>query len=100
MLRLVLWKSQHRSGVKKMESQSHAVVGTSAEVKASLMDKIALMYSGTHKMRIIGVGNFCPAEDTIYLHLSSLTQKRQTQNGGHPVQYCGWFYLPHLKFAA
>lgn len=83
-----------------MNSPEHAVVGTSAEVKASLMDKIALMDSGTHKMKIIGVGNYCPAEDTIYLHLSSMTQKRAAKNGGHPVQYCGWFYLPHMKFDA
>lgn len=83
-----------------MENPSHAVVGTSAEVKASLMDKIAMMDCGTHPMKIIGVGNFCPAEDTIYLHLASTKKIRQTKNGGHPVQYCGWFYLPHLKFAA
>jgi hypothetical protein len=83
-----------------MTNPQHEIIVTDAKVKASLMDKIALMDNGTHPMRIIGVGNFCPAEDTIYLHLASTTQKRATKNGGHPVQYAGWFYMPHLKFAA
>lgn len=83
-----------------MTEPTHAVTGTTAEVKASLMDKIALMDNGTHPMKIIGVGNYCPAEDTIYLHLASTTKKHPTKNGGHPVQYAGWFYLPHIKFAA
>lgn len=83
-----------------MENPQHAIIATSAAVKASLMDRIALMDCGTHEMKIIGVGNSCPAEDTIYLHLSSMKQRHGAKNGGHPVQYCGWFYLPHMKFAA
>jgi hypothetical protein len=83
-----------------MNAPAHAVVSTSAEVKASMMDKIVTMDSGTHSMRIIGVGNYCPAEDTIYLHLASTTKFRPAKNGKHPVQYCGWYYLPHLEFAA
>ena len=83
-----------------MNNPQHEIIVTSAKVKASLMDKIALMDDGVHPMRIIGVGNFCPAEDTIYLHLASITKIRPTKNGGHPVQYCGWFYFPDLKFTA
>lgn len=82
-----------------MTNPQHAIIATSAAVKASLMDRIVMMDDGTHPMRIIGVGNFCPAEDTIYLHLCSTTKVRPTRNGGHPIQYCGWFYEPHLKFA-
>lgn len=45
-------------------------------------------------MEIIAVGNYCPEEDTVYLHLSSLEKFRHQKNGKNPVQYGGWFYVP------
>ena len=74
------------------------VVDTSYDVKAALIDKIVLQDSGTHQMKIINVGNYCPEEDTIYLHLASITKFREQRNGKVPVQYCGWYYVPHIKF--
>ena len=74
------------------------IENTSFAVKAALIDRVVLTDSGTHPMKIIGVGNYCPEEDTIYLHLSSTTKFRQQRNGAVPIQYCGWFYVPHLEF--
>lgn len=76
------------------------VFPASAEMKARLLDRIVMMDNGTHPMMIIGVGNYDPAEDNVYLHLASTTKIRPTRNGGHPVQYVGWFHEPHLVFTA
>lgn len=75
------------------------IIDITAAEKSRLMDSIVLMDDGTHPMKIIGVGKYDNVEENIYLHLSSTTKKRPTKNGGHPVQYCGWFHYPHLKFA-
>lgn len=74
------------------------VFPASREMKAKLMDRIVMMDSGTHAMQIIGVGSFDPEEGNVYLHMKSLSKVRPTRNGGHPVQYAGWFYEPHLQF--
>lgn len=74
------------------------IISIAAEAKSKLMDRVVLMDDGTHPMKIIGVGNYDTVEDNAYFHLSSLTKKNPTKNGGHPVQYCGWFHYPHLKF--
>ena len=74
----------------------NAVVELSREAKAQLMDKVLLADSGTHKMKIIGVGTYCPAEDTIFLHLASTTKFRAQRNGKVPVQYGGWYYRPSI----
>lgn len=74
------------------------IENTSATVKSALLDRVVLLNSSTEPAKIINVGNYCPEEDTIYLHLASTTQFRQQRNGKNPVQYCGWFYVPHLEF--
>lgn len=74
------------------------IENTSDTVKAALLDRIVLLDNATNPCRIVNVGGYCPEEDTIYLHLASTTQFRQQRNGKNPVQYCGWFYVPHLEF--
>ena len=73
-----------------------AIVNMSSEAKAQLMDKSVTTANGTHQMKIINVGCYCPAEDTVYLHLSSTTRFTKQRNGKSPVQYSGWYYLPHI----
>jgi hypothetical protein len=73
------------------------VVEVTREAKAQLIDKVVMRDGGKHPMKIVAVGNYCPAEDTIYLHLSSTTKVVcHGRNGKIPVQYCGWFYRPEL----
>lgn len=74
------------------------IVPVSLEEKDNLIDRIVLTDGGKHEARIVNVGNYCPDEDTIYLHLSSTTQFRDQRNGKNPVQYSGWYYVPHLEF--
>ena len=75
------------------------IIDTPEEVKAALLGRTVLMDGGTHKMEIAAVGNTDPVEDNVYLHLYSLTKVNKGARRDSPVQYCGWFYAPHLKFA-
>jgi hypothetical protein len=69
------------------------VLNASAEVKASLMDKVVTAALGRKPMKIVSVGNYCPAEDTIYLHLYGASQSTKAK----PAQYFGWYYLPWIE---
>lgn len=71
-----------------------SVVNTPSHIREALHGKLYLADSKTHRMEIIAVGNYCPEEDTVYLHLSSLEKFRHQKNGKNPVQYGGWFYAP------
>ena len=78
------------------DTASHIIIPIGRADKASLMDKVVTGLGGMHPMQIVGVGNYCPAEDTVYLHLSSTTKFTKTKNGKNPVQFCGWYYRPWI----
>lgn len=78
------------------------VIDTPKEIKARLMDAVVMFNDGvsTHRAQIVGVGNMDDDTDRVYLHISSLEKFRQQKNGKNPHQYCGWYDIDALTFAA
>lgn len=78
------------------------IVSTPAETKTRLMDAVVMFNDGVSVQRaqIVGVGCMDDDADRVYLHISSLEKFRQQKNGKNPVQWCGWYDIEAIQFAA